>query len=125
MNIEIKHVITLAPEVLTLLQAFLGKGKEATPAPALAASSSPKAEAKAVAKVETPAPAKEVAAPQTANDAATTTYTVEQVREIAQKKILANKMPQVKELLTSFAAKSISALDEKHYTEFVEKVNAL
>jgi len=122
MNIEIKHVITLAPEVLTLLQAFLGKGKESTSAPALAASPSPKAEAKAVAKVETPAPAKEVAAPQTVNE---TTYTVEQVREIAQKKILANKMPQVKELLTSFAAKSISALDEKHYTEFVEKVNAL
>ncbi len=121
MNIEIKHVITLAPEVLTILQAFLGKGQQ-NPAPvALGSSPSAKAEEKAVAKIEAPVEvAKEpvVAKPSE-------TVTVEQVRAIAKQRIDAGKMAQVKEILTSFEAKSITALDAKHYTEFVEKVKAI
>lgn len=124
MEIKITHTITLAPEVLTLLQAFLGKGQELTVAPtAMGATPSKKAEAKAVATVETKTtePVKEI--PATVANAET--LTVEQVREFAQKKILAGKLPEVKELLTSFEAKSITALDAKHYSSFVEKVNAL
>lgn len=102
---------------------------EATPTPKtvpapVASTPSPKAESKAVATVEAPKPVEEVK--ETPTPAQTeSTLTVEQVREIAQKKIVAGKMPQVKELLTSFDSKSITALDSKHYAEFVEKVNAL
>lgn len=122
MEIKITHTITLAPEVLTLLQAFLGKG-QAAPATAIGATPSKTAEAKAVATVETKTtePVKEVAA----TVANAETLTVEQVREFAQKKILAGKLAEVKELLTSFEAKSITALDAKHYSSFVEKVKAL
>lgn len=124
MNIQITHTVTLAPEVLTLLQSFLGKAqpssaqaptpKAETPTPA------PKAEAKAPAKVEEPKAETPTPTTAKAND-----ITLEQVRDAVQKKALAGKRVEVKAILTSFGAENVTGLEKEKYAEFLEQVNAL
>jgi predicted lipid-binding transport protein (Tim44 family) len=135
MQINITHTITLAPEVLSLLHAFLGKS-QATPAAAGSAPSA-KAQAQAVAKVETkaaPEPVQEQApeaapakAQAQAADTATkaTVVTLEQVRDVVQRKALAGKREDVKAILTAFGAPNVTSLDKAVYGEFLDQVNAL
>ena len=114
MKIEITHTITLAPEVLTLLQGFLGKAQTPTAAP-LGSTVSPKAETKAVAKAQDPKEASPVKE----------TITLERVREVVQTKAVAGKRTEVKAILTAFGAENVTGLSQEKYAEFIEKVNDL
>ena len=136
MQINITHTITLAPEVLSLLHAFLGKSQQDTPV-ATGTAPSAKAQAQAVAKVEpkaAPEPVQEQApeaAPakteSKAADTATkaTAVTLEQVRDVVQRKALAGKREDVKAILTAFGAPNVTSLDKAVYSEFLDQVNAL
>jgi hypothetical protein len=122
MNIEITHTITLAPEVLTLLQAFLGKAQQTHAPVAKGSTPSPKAEEKGVAKIEEPKVKAETPAPAATKE---TNITLEQVRDVVQKKALAGKRVEVKTILTSFGAENVTGLEKEKYADFLEKVNEL
>lgn len=120
MNIHITHTVTLAPEVLTLLQGFLGKASQSKPPIAPMGSTPPK-------KGEaTPVPdAGEVKQEATATVSKTSDFTLEQVREVVQKKAIGGKREEVKAILTTFGAENVTGLAKEKYAEFLEKVNAL
>lgn len=120
MNIQITHTVTLAPEVLSLLQSFLGKASQSKP-PIAPMGSAPLKKDEA-----TPVPdAVEVKQEATATVSKASDITLERVREVVQKKAAAGKRESVKALLTEYGAENVTSLDVAHYEEFIQKVNAL
>jgi hypothetical protein len=121
MNITL--TITLAPEVLTLVESFVSgfTGKAKTDAPAADAKETPVRNIKSA-----KAAADKPDADEGSEDAGKAkVVTLEQVRALANRQIQAGKRNEVSGLLKEFGAASMSALDKKHYADFFKKVEAL
>jgi hypothetical protein len=112
MNITVTH--TVHPEVLALLQSFLTSSGGHTAAPV--EKSTAKKNGKVLAAVVPEAD--EVEAPPVKTSA----ITVEQVRGEAQKVAKAGKREEVKKLIATYGADSISTLAQEHYADFLEKL---
>jgi len=118
MTIQITHTITLAPEVLALLQAFVGKSQPV-------ATEAPKTTARATAAKQEPVA--ETASPvaeTTERAAASVDISLEQVRAAVASK-QATKRTELKALLTEFGSANVTGLDKAKYADFLDKVNAL
>jgi len=111
MTIQITHTITLAPEVLALLQAFVGKSQPV-------ATEAPKTTARATAAKQEPV------AETTERAAASVDISIEQVRAAVASK-QATKRTELKALLTEFGSANVTGLDKAKYADFLDKVNAL
>lgn len=115
MNITVTH--TLAPEVINLFKDFFINLKGA---PAATASPEPiKKKTPLEAVKETPV------VTQHTGDTVTKNVTVEEVRKAVMIKKEAGKNEQLRALLTEFGVKNVTSLEEKNYSAFLEKVNAI
>lgn len=111
MNITL--TITLSPEVLSILQAFISNfnGKPVKNAP--------------VAK-KTTETAEPISQPvQSASTETATEITIEQVRAAVQEKSQAGKREQIKKILGEFNVAKVTDLVKENYTEFLEKIKTL
>ncbi len=110
--LEVKVVITFAPEVINLLGNLI-KGTKVVPEVPVRAE-----------KEQIQAPKKQIQDEKEQTNETEPSVTIEEIRALAAK-VIKKDRKKAKQILDEFGANSVSTLDKEHYDAFYEKIGEL